>query len=111
MIRKGCRMDEGFDRTVIVDGKALVYREIIADKEWEFAGRTGRYKVKMNGFVNNRERNSNLSCNCPSWIYKNSNRQRYCKHCKGIMIAELDLQDQFNVIKSHMDNWQEADLF
>lgn len=95
--------DRKFAKSVRVDGKLLRFRTLIPEKEWEFKGSGNKdWTVKRNGNVNNRERNFKLSCNCPSWIYKNSKAERHCKHCKGIMKSgELRAIDKLSIVNAH----------
>lgn len=73
----------------------MSHTTLIQGKEWLFESESRtddygfpvKYKVKLNANVNNVERNFNLSCNCPGWIY---HKERWCWHCQEVYDTELD---------------------
>ena len=76
----------------------MSYETIEDGTEWEFRSSSNpqkRYRVILNGFVNNSERNGMLSCNCPSWVF-NQKGDRTCKHTKEIM-QHLLASDQIGI--------------
>lgn len=91
-------------------GKLLTYRIVDEETEWQFRsdsnGRT--YTVLMNGYVSNKERIDNLSCNCPGWVFHG---KRWCKHTRFVMKKMLMLQDQLKVVNRRKILQKDMDIY